>query len=160
MKTVSLGPESLGNINMEDAFNLMFNKETLLMLHGSSLQTTEWHNKKRVLKFNLNVDNIPKELRHIFCGSQLKLTTKQEMFEKPNEINIVNKVRLHFLGAEFLKIKPIFTLNEINGEIFFSGNIEHHAIFPPPLNKIAENLMSLHTKRELDHYRDIIKSLL
>ena len=157
MKLVSFGPESLGNMTLKKAFDAMFNNDTLLIVHGPSLRTTEWHNNKRIVKFSINIDNVPKEIRRVFCGSKLKITTKQEMHESLKQLHIVNKIRLHFLGAEFIKIKPSFVLQESDGEIFISGNVEHHAILPPPLDKIAEHFMSIQTQRELDSYRDIIK---
>jgi hypothetical protein len=43
---------------------------------------------------------------------------------------------------------------------FAWSSVVFRAPLHPPLNKIAENLMRFTYKRELDHYRDIIKSLL
>lgn len=158
MKLIQFGPVSLGKMSMQNGFEKMFGPETLFKVHGNDAKATPWNDNKRIVKFHVKMDDVPKELKRVMVRSRFQVTSKQEMETHETEINVRNSLKLHFIGAELFKIKPSFYLVEKEGHLFAGGNVEHHAILPPPLNKIAEAFMCRHSQKELELYESIIRS--
>lgn len=162
MKGIDVLPRCLGVMTLHDAFDIMFGNETLTRVHGNTLSVSDWNSKnERKLKFKIDIEQIPREIRRFFCGNKLNITTKQQKIEDPTKILVNNKIKMHFLGAEFFHVKPKFLLlqDELN-QVYVSGHVEHHAILPPPLNGIAEAFMAQHSKREMDRYTTIIEKVI
>lgn len=158
MRVVTLGPEFLGSISLDEGFERMFSSETLKKIHGADVKYSEWNNEgKRKVQFSIAVDNIPMEIRRFFCGKTLRITNNQ-IKEKPadNHYVVKNKMRMHFLGAEMFKIKPTFAVMKDESGTHALAHIEHHAILPPPLNMIAEHFMAAQTQREMEYYRSVL----
>lgn len=159
MKEIQIPLTPLGKISLNNAFDLVFGKPTLERVHGPSLSLTEWIDDKRIVKFTINVDNIPKEVRRFFCGSTLRVTSRQtRMSPHSNVIRVDNRIKMHFLGAEFVSLKPVFTLthDETCGFTSISGSVKHVARFPPPINAIVEGFMALNSQKELDHFQNVL----
>lgn len=167
MKEIVFGPEPLGDIPLDAAFDTIFGKPMLRIMHGSDMYSSDWDKHgKRVIKFSVPIDSVPREIRHFSCGNRLRVTTKQQRTsasasasdQQEETITVKNNVRLHFLGAEFFKVKPSFKLmRDTQAKMtYVSGRVEHHAILPPPLNGIAEGFMALNSARELAAYREAI----
>ena len=72
------GPPGLG---LQRAFDLVFGEPTLRLLHGDGLKdVSKWDDSgRRTLRFNMSVDEVPRELRTLFHGSNLRVTAKQQM---------------------------------------------------------------------------------
>jgi hypothetical protein len=163
MKCVELVGRSLGNITLQQAFDVMFGEETMKEVHGSSLNVSKWnHKNERKLSFKIDIEQVPREIRTVFCGNKLKITTKQYKLEGPNRILVKNNIKMHFLGAEFFRVKPKFMLHQDEdfGQVYVSGRVEHHSLLPPPLNNIAEGFMAQNSKKEMDRYASIVEGRL
>lgn len=144
--------------NFEDALKSVWSDENLLIVHGKSLKTTPWKNDKRSLKFSINIENIPSEIRRFFCGKELKITTTQKLCRTPSQWDIRSNIRMHFLGSEFFKVRPYFFIKKITeGQLVLGGNVQHHAILPPVLSSIAENFMLSKTTFEMEHFYEILR---
>jgi len=162
MKLLELNPLDLGNISHETAYEHIFGEEMLRKFHGDEFKLKRINNTNRIIKFQVYLDNIPMELKRFFCGKNLRITTKQNIShncqDKPNTWTVTSKVRMHFLGAEFFKVKPVFLLEKKeNAHIYFSARVEHHAILPPPLNMIAEHFMHQQTEKEMNQFIELFK---
>ena len=169
MKLVEIQPTRVGN-SFDAAFGLIWSDKTLRKFHGPSLSTTPWREEKardgscvqstRKLRFVVDVVDVPAEVRAFFRGDKMRISTKQQLVKQEERWSVTNHIRMHFLGAEFIKMKPTFYLEKIADDIYFGGRIEHHAILPPPLNGIVEGFMQRQTEKEIESFSGLIKKSL
>ena len=153
--------KSLGSISMDRAFDAVFGDEVLREVHGDSLQAGEWNGDRRKLKFKIDLISVPRELKRFVGGDSLRITTTQILKSRLDEsICVENRVRMHFLGAELFQIKPQFSLVKDGNEVFVVGQVEHHAMLPPPLNSLAESFMSARSTSDLERYTECIRKLM
>ena len=158
MKIVKVDPINIGAITYEEAYKKLFNENILEKNHGSSFKILNFCESKdyRKFSFEIQIHNVPMELKRFICGKNLKITTRQYLDKSPERWTISNRIKMHFIGAEFFKIKPFFYLEQKNNQLFFSAKVENHAIFPPGLSHIAEHFMCLQTEKELANFIDLI----
>lgn len=152
MKVLDVPRVSLGKVGLEAALASVFGPDMLRRMHGPSLRGAGPFDAKgkRAFKFSIGVQTVPAPIRRFFCGSRLRITTRQTLDKEPGEWTITNKLKLHFLGAEFFKIRPVFWLREAgDGEVTLGGRVRHDAMLPPPLCHIAEGFMALNSEAEL-----------
>lgn len=144
------------NASLEDAFEAAFGHATLQHVHGPSLKLMPWKHAQRKVRFSMPVPhNIPKELARFVCGKHLRFTVSQTASRDDDDsIHIVNKVRMHFIGAELFRVQPSFVLkrNPDNQKYVVQGNVRVDAILPTPLNRIAEAFMLEHSTSEFDRW--------
>lgn len=158
MKEVHIEPKILGNFSLSQAFDLLFSIEMLKNIHGNSVKVSEWKNDERIIKFSINIDTIPYEVRVFFCGDQLRITTRQRRYKETEKRWIIeNKMRMHFMFAELFQVHPTFILETIDGITYLQVRVEHHAILPTPLNHVVETFMASQTERELNEYKDVVE---
>lgn len=155
MKIVKAGPINIGPITYEQAYHKLFNENNLEKQHGKIIDFRDTK-EYRKFSFEIQVNNIPAELKSFICGKNLKVTTRQYIEKYPERWTISNKIKMHFLGAEFFKVKPFFYLEQKNDQIFFSAKIENHAIFLPGLSHIAEHFMCLQAEKEIQNFVSLI----
>jgi hypothetical protein len=147
---------------LDTAFDIVFGEDTLRSLHGEDVKISQWDSRhRRTLKFTVNIDNVPAEIRRVFCGSKLRITAKQQMTKADDgrscEVNV--RMRMHFIGAELIRVKPRFTLKyDKNNRVCLEGRVDHSALLPPPVNMIAETFMSNSSRDELGRYANIIRN--
>ena len=151
-----------GKTTLQSAFDFVFSETSLKKLHGPTTKVSPWSSRSdkekevqnRTIKFEIRVDNVPADVRRFFCGKSMRLTTKQRVDRQdPKTWTIENRVRMHFMGAEFFRVKPTFVIvRSDDGVVRIGGRIEHHAMLPPPLNVVAENFMKAHSAREIDGF--------
>lgn len=147
----------LGNISLEEAFHKVFGPDTMRKIHGEEMTLTPWNHKhERTFKFYVDIPQVPKEIKSLFCGNRLQITTKQQRIDMSDCIQIKNKVKLHVLGAELVSIKPSFNLYHILNQTYLSVNIEHRARFPPPINSILEGFMVETSKKAFQTFVHVI----
>jgi hypothetical protein len=160
MKLLPIPLVSLGQIELDDAFQAVFGSDTLSKVHGPSLKFTEWVDNQRTVKFSVDVDNIPLEVRRFFCGKRLRVTSKQNKIKGDKYLEVHNRMKMHFLGSELFVIRPVFklTYNEASGTTEVTGCVKHIARLPPPLNRIAEAFMMEHSRRELEKFSSVLKT--
>lgn len=164
MKELHIEPILLRNISLNNAFDSVFCDETLKKIHGPETKISTWENDKRIIRFSINIEKLPKEIKKFFCGSKLRITSKQTRNiikdSKNNDmITINNRIKMHFIFADFFFIKPNFYLKNTNEGIYFGGIIEHSAVLPPPLNSIAEIFMKSQSEKEIREYKNIIQDI-
>lgn len=163
MKNVVLPTVPLrGHTNMEGAMRAVFGPAVLRKVHGPSLRGAYESfdaNGKRRFQFRVAVDQVPPPIRRFFCGSNLRITTQQTLDKEPAKWTVSNKMKLHFVGAEFFKLRPVFWLeqDQDTGVVSLGGNVRHDAVLPPPLNSIAEGFMALNTRRELIRFAQCLQ---
>ncbi len=143
-----------GQRDMDGALQAVFGPAMLRKMHGPGTKVGPFDAQgKRVFKFRVAVDSVPPPIRKFFCGSELGVTTRQTLERGADKCTVTNRMKLHFVGAEFFKLRPIFWLErEPDGGISLGGTVRHDAILPPPLNGIAENFMMLSSRKELMHF--------
>lgn len=157
MKLLTLPPVKLAGPHATDldaAMNAVFGPHMLRKVHGPSLKAGSFDAKgKRAFKFEIRVDAVPPPIRRFFCGSTLGVSTRQTLDKQPDKWTVTNRMKLHFVGAELFKLRPVFWLErDPEGGVSLGGRVRHDAVLPPPLNGIAENFMALNTHRELMHF--------
>jgi hypothetical protein len=157
MKVLDIEPICVGHYPLETVFENVFGNMMLRKMHGESVNITDWDDKnKRTVKFSVNVDNIPMELKRFFCGSKLRVTSRQTREILADRINVKNRIKMHMLFSELFYVKPEFYLERCLNGVHFSGRIEHSCVLPPPLNSICEGFMLAQTRREIDIYKQRI----
>lgn len=157
MKSLVIEPLYIGKFPLETVFENVFGNEMLRKIHGENTQITDWDNKnKRTIKFSVNVDNIPMELKRFFCGSKLRVTSRQTQDIQSNRINVNNRIKMHMVFSELFHVKPQFYLEETTNGIYFGGEIKHAVVLPPPLNSLCESFMMTRSRREIELYKQRI----
>lgn len=128
----------------------IFCQDLLYKVHGPSLVVGDWITNQRVLKFEINVRNVPSVLRRFLCGPILKITVNQVA----DDTVLKSSIKMHFVGSEFFSIKPTYYLE---GE-HLKGIITHNTLLPWPISKVAENFMLYHSQQEIAKLKAILIS--
>lgn len=152
-------------MSLESAVAVAFGEETLRFAHGPSLRLTSWRadgetKQNRQIQFKIDVAHIPPTIRRFFCGKHLRVTAKQRMHSSNAQVDVENKLKMHFVGSELFKVRPRFQLSSEKGFVYLSGCVEHHAMLPNPIGVVAERFMASNTENELEKYGAAIKRLL
>lgn len=146
----------VGRPDMQTALDAVFGPQMLQRVHGASLRGAGVFDPRgrRTFTFSVRVDNVPSPIRRFFCGSELNVTSRQALDTRDDAMwTITSRIKLHFVGAEFFKLRPSFCLRRgEDGAVTLSARVRHDAVLPPPLNGIAEGFMALNTQRELQHF--------
>ena len=171
MKVLEVDPVRVGD-SMESAFDLIWSERTLRDFHGPTLSVTPWtkrdaDNATRKLRFRIDVGDAPNEVARILAsacggGREMWITTRQTLSKhSADRWHVVNKIRMHFLGAELFKVKPTFVLErssqeekekDKDGGVYLSGRISHHAVLPPIVCGIVEEFMKQRSKLEVESF--------
>lgn len=162
MKLLTLPPVRINRDSLGEAFESVFGPSMLRRVHGPDTRVGNFEDNKRRFSFKVHVGEIPPLIRRFFCGRELKVTTQQRLSTEPTKWEVTNRMKLHFVGAEFVGIKPVFWLEACDGTegreagIYLGGTVRHDARFPPPLNGIAESFMIANSEKELRHFGDCL----
>lgn len=152
----------LGDIQLDDAANIVYGEDLMKIMHGEDVQIEPWKNNRRRLRITMDADSViplPEEIRKFVCGSRVKSTVKQRIVANTANLHSVkSNVKLHVLGSEFLRIRSIFNLSRCKetNKTLLNSEVEVHAIFPPPLNKMLEGFMIHHAEHDIAFYEDRI----
>lgn len=150
-----------GQRDMNSALRAVFGPDMLRRVHGASTKVGDFVDGKRSFKFAVSVDSVPPPIRKFFCGSELRVTTRQTLDQTtdPAKWTVTNKMKLHFVGSELFKLRPTFWLERDpdDGHVYLGGTVRHDAVLPPPLDGIAENFMMLNTRKELVHFATCLR---
>lgn len=163
MKVVEVPPTVVpGAGGLDDAVRAVFGPDTLRRVHGRDTVVGDFDARgKRAFEFWVDVAAVPATIRRFFCGSRLKVTTRQVMLRRgPQACTVRNKLRMHFVGAELFGIRPTFelTADPRTREVRLGGRVEHYALLPPPLDGIAEGFMVAHTRAHLRAYEAAVRA--
>jgi hypothetical protein len=136
---------------LDAALAAVFGPDMLRTMHGPDTVVGGFVNGKRTFGFKISVGEVPRAIRRFFCGSQLRITTRQTVDASvPDKYTVTNRLKLHFVGAELFKLRPVFWLERApDGAVHLGGRVRHDALLPPPLNGIAEGFMMLNSQKEL-----------
>jgi hypothetical protein len=158
MKFCELNDVDLGNLTIDQAVGITYADDVLKEVHGESLRIHRWHKSQRKLEMQMELHGVPNELKKILGGDKMRATVRQKVTHTSDTLHEVhNGVRLHILGAELVKIRPRFQLRRMDDRTFFSAKVVVHAVFPPPLNHIAEHFMVQNASRDIHHYAAAIQ---
>jgi hypothetical protein len=150
--------------SFSEAFHVAFSKKTLEEAHGGPVEMTEWKapTKKGTTRLEriLNITSplpsgFPDALRSFVGNSNtFRMTVKQIADVQGSRARVQNKTRLHVLGAEFIRMKPMFDLSrdETTGCVFVNANVRVVAWMPPPIKGMVETLLVATSKINLDAY--------
>lgn len=158
MKLVEVPHVGLGTPVLGAALQKVFGIETLRRVHGDSVKVKDFDSRgQRQFTFTVDVGCIPSAVRAFFCKRQLRIRTTQTL-SKDSETcwKVSNKLKMHFLGAELFRIRPVFWLEVKNGETYLGGRVQHDAMLPPPLNGICENFMAVQSATQLAKFAEVL----
>ena len=146
---------------MSHAKELAFSRDTVSQVYKTD-KIGSWQLKRgkptRELKLEMDIPNIPKELTRFVCGKKLRSTICQTLEADTDDyVEITSRVRFHILGNEFLRVKPQLMIKRNVDMTEFQARVECHAVFPPPLNAIAEAFMVKKAEQDILGYVDVIK---
>lgn len=162
MRVVDVPPTVVpGARDLEHALRVVFGPATLRRVHGPDVVVGDFAGNRRAFDFFVDVGAVPAAIRRFFCGTRMRVTTRQTLCKKaPAAWTVVNKLKMHFVGAELFGIRPRFVLarDPSDGAVRLGGRVEHYALLPPPLNGIAEAFMAATTREQLDAYADAVRS--
>lgn len=147
------------DLPLKDAFHVLFDDTHMLeyMHQKVGFKTDGWSGDKRVVHFELPHENIPQAVVNLIGGGQIRATTYQEKKESSDRIEVKNKIKAHVLGAEFIKIRPQFTLKAVSdNQTLFEIQCKLCAIMPPPFNKIIEGFMFTSSKTNFVWFKEAV----
>jgi hypothetical protein len=150
----------MGSLSLKDAISVVFDNDTLRRVHGEDMQITEWKEGRRRLHMAFDTSGIPEQVRRAFCGGPRTRVTVKQVIERSTEEEhrVRNKVRMHVLGQELIKVRPLFVLTKKDSKIELAASVQVHAILPPPLNHIAEAFMIEQSERDVRAYLEVIEA--
>lgn len=153
--------ECLGNISLNDAFDLVFGSETFNRVYpGEETQVAEWNNDERDSKFTIDLGRIPLEIRMFACERHMRVNCHQRRERKTDSIKVHTRFKMHFVGSELFSVRPTFTLSRDldDGTINLGVRVEHRARLPIPFNEIVEVFMRSCSRTELERNWRIIQA--
>lgn len=133
---------------IQRAFERVFEDHSVLeAVHGAGRWTaSEWTSPGRVrdVCFDMAPVGIPPPVLKIIGNGKMSAKVRQAVVkESPDSIIVKNSVRPQVVGAEFVRVRPTFSLTALDDdartEVSLSCDV--CAILPPPLNGIAEQFM-------------------
>ena len=163
MKAVHVPDTKLDCQDLQSALDTVFGPVMLKSVHGPDTVVGDFDQEGiRTFKFCIDVCRVPFAIRYLFSGSRLHITTRQTLTKPSMEHwRITNDIRMHFLGSELLKLKPVFWLvqDSTTGHIHLGGHVRHVAYLPMPFCRIAETFMAIHTEIELRKFGACLEQL-
>ena len=158
MRVLVIPPVRIKRGSLDSAFDAVFGAAMLRRMHGADTQVGPFDKNQRRFSFRVAVPEIPPQIRRFFCGKDLKVTTRQHLSITSTKWEVTNRLKLHFVGSEFFKLRPVFWLeHRPAGEdqedgVYLGGSVRHDAVLPPPLNGIAEAFMMASSEEELRRF--------
>lgn len=140
--------------NLDNAFELIFGTDMMKELYGKDVDVGPWKcidesKKSRKIKGAVKMHGAPKEILKVLGGNTLRATTAQTIKTNVDEIHVDHNVKMHFLGAELVRVKPTFVLKKEENRSIFAANVKLDAFFPPPLNFVIEGFMANFAKNQV-----------
>lgn len=130
---------------LADAIDLVFNDTSVMdAVHGPGLWTIgPWSVQgERVMEFEMNPGNIPAPVLQIIGNGKMTARTKQRMRSAPGSVTVTGTVRPKVVGAEFVRVRPVFTLAGVDAtSTSVAVTCQCCAILPPPFNTLVEDFM-------------------
>lgn len=129
---------------LSDTFGLVFDdRATLDAVHGAGKwNATPWADGKRRITFNMEPGNIPPPVLKIIGNGKMAADVQQTITACPDSLVVKNSVRPKVIGAEFVRVRPTFTLTKLGPDSTSVGvSCDVCAIFPPPFNGMVEDFM-------------------
>ena len=163
MKEAILAPTLLPG-DVSSAIRRALGDAVLRCVHGPNMTVTPWspagsRAARRTVSFSMAVEKVPAPVRRFFCGDRMRVTSRQHLTRSaaPDTATVRHELELHFVGARFFRVQPVFTLRKVGDDATtLEARVQNHARFPPPLNGIAERFMAANSQRELDALRDCV----
>jgi hypothetical protein len=129
---------------LTDTFRLVFDDSaTLDAVHGAGRwRATPWTDNKRDITFQMEPGCIPAPVLKIIGNGKMVADVRQTVSASPDAVVVVNRVRPKVIGAEFVRVRPTFTLTKLGADATSVGvSCDVCAIFPPPFNGMVEDFM-------------------
>lgn len=159
MKQFSLKDLNIGQLNMKEAKDIVFSKETLREIHGKNTKISDWVNKKRIVEYDMEINNAPGPMKRFIVGNRINVYGIQNIKEDTDHnLYVENKLKLNCVGSRFLKINPSFSLTKRGNDIFFNANVNISVWAPPPINHLAESFMIIQAEKDILNYAQFILS--
>ena len=129
--------------SLEDTFDMVFNDtDTLDAVHGRGrYSVTPWSGDARNISCEMEPCGIPDVVLKVIGNGKMAASVKQTARRETDKITVTNRVRPRVLGAEFVRIRPTFTLSAVPGGTSVRVSCDVCAILPCPLDGIAEDFM-------------------
>lgn len=145
--------------HLDAAFGQVFGPGTVRAFHGPTTVVGDFVDDKREFTFELGVDRVPAPIRYLFCGSRLRVTTRQTLECGTDTKTVTNDIKMHFVGAELFGVKSAFSVRrDDDSSVRLAGMVRHSARLPPPLRGIAERFMAAHSERELRRFAEVLRA--
>lgn len=129
---------------LSDTFGLVFDdRATLDAVHGAGRwSATPWSDSKRKIRFEMEPGNIPPPVLKIIGNGKMAADVQQTVTMSSESVVVKNSVRPRVIGAEFVRVRPTFTLTKLGPDSTSVGvSCDVCAIFPPPFNGMVEDFM-------------------
>ena len=156
MRVTVATPVNLGPVTMAAAFERVFGLQTLRRMHGDSFEATAWAAQSRTVKFEIRFDAVPPEVRRFFCGDRLRVRLHQRATVQDGSVSVRDKMRMHFVGSELFIVRPRHRIEARPEGVFFTAEVENHAMLPPPLCNIVEAFMDASSRAQLERFSKIL----
>lgn len=134
---------------LSDTFTLVFDdRATLDAVHGAGRwSASPWADNKRDINFCMEPGSIPAAVLKIIGNGKMAADVRQTMTTSQESIVVKNRVRPKVIGAEFVRVRPTFTLTKLGPDTTSVGvSCDVCAIFPPPFNGMVEEFMKKTTE--------------
>ena len=147
------------------AFDRVFGAETLEFLYGGDVRVGQWSpshdaaKRTRRIQGGMHIEGAPAEVvRFLAGGRRLRATTRQDVVvHDADAIDVTHRVRMHFLGAELVRVKPSFRLRaQTGGPPLLDAEVRVAALFPPPIGGVIEGFMEHFARRQLAATRQLV----
>ena len=157
----------LAGASVEAAIRAVYGDDTVRRVYGAETGIGPWSSRgqpRRRLQLRLDKPaGIEIAIRS--DGPTVGATLTQRVVrDQPLSLHEVrSSIRLNVLGAELIKIRPrtVLRLSPDPADPEGPGvevhmTVEMHAVLPPPLNRVVEEVMARQAQVELDRYADAV----
>ena len=153
MRIIDSGPVTLGR-SVQDVVTIALSDKTVHDVYGVTARIDPWKKCGMRRRIHLSIsrpDGIEAFLKD--AGRTVCATLTQRIIKLPESTEVRGSVRLHILGAEFIKIRPKTTVESTEGGgALLRTTVEMHAVFPPPFARIVEDIMANKASEELQRF--------
>lgn len=93
-----------------------------------------------------------------FVRATLTQRVVRDDLDRGGPLDVRGSIRLHVLGAELIKIRPMTTVaaSACTGSVMRT-TVEMHAVFPPPLCGIVEAIMADRARSEVRRFVEAVR---
>lgn len=166
MRLVETPPARFGHASVDHVVDAAYSEATVRQVYGADARIGAWSGRgvRRVHLQLVKPEGAPlgaQQDRSTLVSATLTQRVVRNLPESARSRRlheVHGSIRLHMLGAELFRIRPrtVVTVGDDGVGAQLRTSVEIHAVLPPPLCGLLEDMMARRATEELGRYADAI----